>query len=150
MILIQKPRDVIGGLVVIAIGAGFFLSGQELEMGTSFRMGPGYFPTILSILMIGLGAVIAETSLITNAMFLEAGRALAEALTTEDVASGLIFPPLARIRLVSRRIAAAVAELAWTEGLARRARPIDLDAEIAAYQFDPSYPDLAASVSVTR
>ena len=39
MILIQKPRDVIGGLVVIAIGAGFFLSGQELEMGTSFRMG---------------------------------------------------------------------------------------------------------------
>ena len=47
MILIQKPRDVIGGLVVIAIGAVFFLSGQELEMGTSFRMGPGYFPTIL-------------------------------------------------------------------------------------------------------
>ena len=39
VILIQKPRDVIGGLVVIAIGAGFFLSGQELEMGTSFRMG---------------------------------------------------------------------------------------------------------------
>ena len=57
MILIQKPREVIGGLVVIAIGAGFFLSGQELEMGTSFRMGPGYFPTILSILMIGLGAL---------------------------------------------------------------------------------------------
>ena len=63
MILIQKPRDVIGGLVVIAIGAGFFLSGQELEMGTSFRMGPGYFPTILSILMIGLGAVIAAQAL---------------------------------------------------------------------------------------
>ena len=63
MILIQKPRDVIGGLVVIAIGAGFFLSGQELEMGTSFRMGPGYFPTILSILMIGLGAVIAVQAL---------------------------------------------------------------------------------------
>ena len=63
MILIQKPRDVIGGLVVIAIGAGFFLFGQELEMGTSFRMGPGYFPTILSILMIGLGAVIAVQAL---------------------------------------------------------------------------------------
>jgi uncharacterized membrane protein YgdD (TMEM256/DUF423 family) len=63
VILIQKPRDVIGGLVVIMIGAGFFLSGQELEMGTSFRMGPGYFPTILSILMIGLGAVIAVQAL---------------------------------------------------------------------------------------
>jgi hypothetical protein len=65
VILIQKPRDVIGGLVVIAIGAGFFLSGQELEMGTSFRMGPGYFPTILSILMVGLGAVIAVQALRT-------------------------------------------------------------------------------------
>ena len=32
-------------------------------MGTSFRMGPGYFPTILSILMIGLGAVIAVQAL---------------------------------------------------------------------------------------
>jgi Tripartite tricarboxylate transporter TctB family len=45
----------VGGLVVVAIGAGFFLFGRELEMGTSFRMGPGYFPTILSVLMIGLG-----------------------------------------------------------------------------------------------
>ena len=32
-------------------------------MGTSFRMGPGYFPTILSILMIALGAVIAVQAL---------------------------------------------------------------------------------------
>ena len=28
-------------------------------MGTSFRMGPGYFPTILSWLMVALGAVMA-------------------------------------------------------------------------------------------
>ena len=63
MILIQKPRDVIGGLVVIMIGAGFLLFGQELEMGTSNRMGPGYFPTILSILMIGLGSMIAVQAL---------------------------------------------------------------------------------------
>jgi hypothetical protein len=54
----EKPRDVVGGLVVVAIGAGFFLFGRELEAGTSFRMGPGYFPTILSLLMIALGAVM--------------------------------------------------------------------------------------------
>ena len=55
---LEKPRDVVGGLVVIAIGAGFFLVGRELEMGTSFRMGPGYFPTLLSLLLIALGAVL--------------------------------------------------------------------------------------------
>ena len=36
----------------MAIGAGFLLVGRELEFGTAFRMGPGYFPTILSLLMI--------------------------------------------------------------------------------------------------
>lgn len=51
----EKPRDVIGGFLVMAIGAAFFLFGRELEMGTSFRMGPGYFPTILSVLMLLLG-----------------------------------------------------------------------------------------------
>ena len=55
----EKPRDVVGGLLVVAIGAGFFLFGRELEMGTSFRMGPGYFPTILAVLMIVLGAAMA-------------------------------------------------------------------------------------------
>ena len=54
----ERPRDVVGGLLVVVIGAGFFLSGRELEMGTSFRMGPGYFPTILSLLMVALGAVM--------------------------------------------------------------------------------------------
>jgi len=55
---LERPRDVVGGLVVVAIGAGFFAFGRELETGTSFRMGPGYFPTILSALMIALGAVL--------------------------------------------------------------------------------------------
>lgn len=59
----EKPRDVAGGLLVVAIGAGFFLFGRELELGSSFRMGPGYFPTILSGLMILLGAVITGLAL---------------------------------------------------------------------------------------
>jgi hypothetical protein len=60
---IEKPRDLAGGLVVMTIGAGFLLSGWELDPGTSLRMGPGYFPTILSILMIVLGGVITALAL---------------------------------------------------------------------------------------
>lgn len=59
----EKPRDVAGGLLVVAIGAGFFLFGRELELGSSFRMGPGYFPTILSGLMILLGAIMTGLAL---------------------------------------------------------------------------------------
>ncbi len=61
---LEKPRDIVGGLLVMAIGAGFLLVGQELEFGTSFRMGPGYFPTILSLLMIALGAALAWRGLL--------------------------------------------------------------------------------------
>lgn len=56
---LERPRDVFGGLLIAAIGVGFLAVGRELEMGSSFRMGPGYFPTILSGLLIVLGAVIA-------------------------------------------------------------------------------------------
>jgi hypothetical protein len=55
---LEKPRDVIGGALVVAIGAGFLLVGQELEFGTARSMGPGYFPTILSLLMMALGAAM--------------------------------------------------------------------------------------------
>jgi hypothetical protein len=61
--LMEKPRDIAGGVVVMTIGTGFLVFGQELEMGSSVRMGPGYFPTILSVLMIGLGAVITVQAL---------------------------------------------------------------------------------------
>jgi hypothetical protein len=40
----------------MALGAGFFLSARTLDFGTSLRMGPGYFPTILSGILFALGA----------------------------------------------------------------------------------------------
>ena len=60
---LEKPRDILGGVVVVAIGVGFLLQGRELEMGTAARMGPGYFPTVLSCLMIVLGAALALLAL---------------------------------------------------------------------------------------
>ena len=51
----EKPRDVVGGLVVVGIGGLFLLFGRELPVGSSFRMGPGYFPAILSWLMGSVG-----------------------------------------------------------------------------------------------
>jgi hypothetical protein len=61
--LMQKPRDVFGGLIIMTIGTGFLVYSQALDIGTASRMGPGYFPIILSILMILLGLVIAGLAL---------------------------------------------------------------------------------------
>ena len=44
MTLMQKPRDVFGGLIIMTIGTGFLVYSQALDIGTASRMGPGYFP----------------------------------------------------------------------------------------------------------
>ncbi|RUY81986.1 tripartite tricarboxylate transporter TctB family protein, partial [Mesorhizobium sp. M7A.F.Ca.CA.001.10.2.1] len=42
----------------IGFGAWFALQSLGLEIGTALRMGPGYFPLVLAIVLILLGAVI--------------------------------------------------------------------------------------------
>ena len=50
------------GLVFIGAGLFFAIQSLGLEIGTSFRMGPGYFPIVLAGLLILLGVIIALQS----------------------------------------------------------------------------------------
>ena len=50
--------NLICGLVFIGAGLFFAIQSLGLELGTSFRMGPGYFPLVLAGLLILLGLVI--------------------------------------------------------------------------------------------
>jgi malate dehydrogenase (oxaloacetate-decarboxylating)(NADP+) len=88
---------------------------------------------------IGLGAIISRARHVTNDMFLAAAHALAEQVSESDLAQGSLYPALPRIRDVSARIATAVAEAAYRAGLARDARPADLDAHMRSKMFDPHY-----------
>ena len=45
-------------VLFIAFGAFFAVQSLGLEIGTTFRMGPGYFPLVLAIVLILLGAII--------------------------------------------------------------------------------------------
>ena len=61
-----KPRDdtdLIAGVGLMAVGAFFGWQTLGLDIGTSLRMGPGYFPMILSGLMFLLGLLVAVQSL---------------------------------------------------------------------------------------
>lgn len=46
------------GAIFLATGGFFALQSLDLDLGTAFRMGPGYFPFVLSIILMVLGAVI--------------------------------------------------------------------------------------------
>ena len=56
-------RQIVSGAIFVAIGALFLIGTRELEIGTAFRMGPGYFPLVLAILLILLGLGIAATGI---------------------------------------------------------------------------------------
>ncbi|MBC2886358.1 tripartite tricarboxylate transporter TctB family protein [Ochrobactrum sp. CM-21-5] len=52
------PTNGTCGLLLVATGAFFAFQSFQLELGTSLRMGPGYFPLVLSIVLMLLGLVI--------------------------------------------------------------------------------------------
>lgn len=59
-----KTNDLPAGLLCIAVGAGFAIYAQtQLNMGTIFRMGAGYFPFLLACLLMLLGAGLVARAL---------------------------------------------------------------------------------------
>jgi len=53
-------KDIAAGLLLVAAALFFGLIGfTQLPLGSSFRMGPGYFPALLSTLLAVMGLIIA-------------------------------------------------------------------------------------------
>ena len=60
---IKSQRDFWAGLMFLGIGIAFAVGASNYSLGNSARPGPGYFPLILSVIMVILGAVVLFTSL---------------------------------------------------------------------------------------
>jgi hypothetical protein len=59
---IKSQKDFFSGLMFTAIGVAFAGVSSTYTLGSGARMGPGYFPLVLGVLLAGLGAVIALRS----------------------------------------------------------------------------------------
>lgn len=46
------------GAIFIALGLFFAYQSFTLEVGTAFRMGPGYFPLVLALILVLLGIIV--------------------------------------------------------------------------------------------
>ena|SRR5689334_137578 len=60
---IARPKDFYAGLLFVAFGIAAILIGRSYPLGTAARMGPGYFPRLLGILLIVLGGALAMMAL---------------------------------------------------------------------------------------
>ena len=57
-LLIKSPKDFWTGVLYLAFGAAAFWIARDYPIGSAGRMGPGYFPTALSVLLMALGVFI--------------------------------------------------------------------------------------------
>ncbi len=143
------PADVLSwtdGRAVVATGSPFDpvpVGGrvQRVSQANNVYVFPG----------LGLGAVAAQASAVTDAMVMAASDELA-ALSPGARLDGVL-PSLGDVAAVSRRIAVAVALAAVAEGVS----PLDaelVEAAVAERVFTPTYPDPApldeASLSFSR
>ena len=53
----RNAKDFWTGLIYIFVGSAALIISRDYDMGTAVKMGPAYFPTILSVLLMVIGII---------------------------------------------------------------------------------------------
>jgi malate dehydrogenase (oxaloacetate-decarboxylating) len=135
-----RPEDIVrwtDGRAIVAAGSPF----APVEYGgRSRRIGQANNAFVFPGL--GLGTLLAEAREVTDGMISVAAQTLADCLTDAEIAEGLLFPSVRRLRDVARRVAVAVIAQAAVDGVATKSIG-DPDAVVAANMWEPEYPVFA-------
>lgn len=54
---LSSPKDFWAGFIYVAVGLAALWFGAEFRLGSAGRMGPGYFPKVLAVLLVGIGVL---------------------------------------------------------------------------------------------
>lgn len=63
---IKSQKDFFSGLLFTAVGASFAYGATNYSIGSGGRMGPGYFPLLLGVILALLGSVIMFKALVVE------------------------------------------------------------------------------------
>ncbi len=143
------PADILAwsdGRALVATGSPFApvpWEGQTRTVGQANNV--FIFPGV------GLGAVVAEVSSITEPMFMVAARALAAKVSDERLAAGALYPPIEALADISRDVALAVASEAVDAGVAGISSRTNLAAAVDEAMWHPAYvPYIRSRAAVHR
>ncbi len=124
-----------GGRALVATGSPFepvTIGGKSYTIGQSNNV--YIFPGV------GLGAIVSETRQITDSMFLIAARTLADHVNENGTEGGSLYPDQSELRVISRKIAVAVAREARDQGLGRNRNDRQIEADVDEAMWYPDYP----------
>jgi len=134
------PQDIFewsGGKALIATGSPF----DPIETGD----GPcriGQANNVFVFPGIGLGAIVSDATEVTSTMIAASSRALAEALTEDEIESRCLMPEISRLWEVCGHVALAVAHQAIEDGVAQFTDADQLETRIVEYRWVPAYPQI--------
>jgi len=90
----------------------------------------------------GTAIYATQAKRVSDEMFIEAAKAVADQVTPELLAQGLLYPLQANILETEIKTAARVAKLVFDSGLAGIERPADMEALIRQHVYTPTYQKL--------
>ncbi|CAL8295935.1 unnamed protein product [Gadus morhua 'NCC'] len=89
---------------------------------------------------VALAVILSGVRHISDTVFLEAAKTLAEQVSDNELQEGRLYPPLSEIREVSLQMAVKVVEYVYANGMAfRYPEPADKDAFVRATVWDTNY-----------
>jgi malate dehydrogenase (oxaloacetate-decarboxylating)(NADP+) len=93
---------------------------------------------------IGMAVFATQATRVTDEMFIEAARAVADQVSSDLLKQGLLYPLQSNILETEIQTAARVAKLVFDSGLARVERPADMVLFIRNHVYKPVYGEEAA------
>ena len=97
---------------------------------------------------IGMAIFATQASRVTDELFIEAARAVADQVPPDLLQQGLLYPPQSNILESEIQTAARVAKLVFDSGLARVSAPLtDMVSFIREHAYTPEYKQVVAEVA---
>jgi hypothetical protein len=115
MLRVKDQKDFWSGVLFIAFGGAGAWLGRNYALGTLARMGPGFFPMMMSVALVAIGAFLLARSLVVAGEPIERSALWPQALILAAiVAFGLL---IERVGLAVAVIAVAVISGVAAQGL---------------------------------
>jgi malate dehydrogenase (oxaloacetate-decarboxylating)(NADP+) len=89
---------------------------------------------------VGMAVFATQAKRVTDEMFIEAARAVADQVSAESLKQGVLYPLQSKVLEAEIQTAVRVSKVVFDAGLARVQRPADLEAFIRQHVYRPEYP----------